>query len=332
MMFRPSLQEFQEAHARIRSFIQPRVLRYSEWLSKELQAEVYLKYEFLLPGRSFKIRGAMNTLLSQDGEVSSVIASSGGNHGIAVAVACGKRDIPCCIILPESTSSHKVKVLKEMGAEVIVHGADWDDAHTFGEGLAEKRGGLYIHPFADREVILGQGTIALELAEEYPRFNVLIASAGGGGLLTGVTLALHALGRKEEVEVISAETSGADCIARSLQAGRVVELPCISSVAKSLGARRTTPFIFNTLLKMLDRFAVISDEEAIASLFQFLDEEKVLIEPASSCCIAAAMQQREHLKGKRIVIIVCGGNISLDEAAQWRKESTPACLTEQYIT
>jgi len=165
-MLPPTLEEFQAAHSIIKSKIKSTLLRQSEWLSKKLDAEVYLKFEFLQPGRSFKIRGAINTLLSQDEKPSHVFASSGGNHGIAVTVACNGIQVPCCIILPKSTSDHKISVLRRLGAEVVVHGVDWDDAHSFGVSLAKKENGLYIHPFADRSVIIGQGTIALELAEE----------------------------------------------------------------------------------------------------------------------------------------------------------------------
>jgi threonine dehydratase len=317
-MLSPSLEEFQKAHAILQSQIKPTLLRYSEWLSKELLAEVYLKFEFLQPGRSFKIRGAMNTLLSLSEKPSCVIASSGGNHGIAVAVACNGIGVPCCIILPESTSQHKISVLRELGAEVIVHGIDWDDAHSFGTGLSNKRNGLYIHPFADRAVIIGQGTIVLELVEELPSFDVVIASAGGGGLVSGIALALKALGRKEYVEVISAETFGADCIAQSVRAKKIVELPTITSIARSLGAKKTTPFIFETISRLVDKCVVLSDEQAVSALFQFLDEEKALIEPAASCCIAAAIENRDYLKGKKIVIVVCGANIHLNEVLEWK--------------
>ena len=317
-MLSPSLEEFQKAQAILQSQIKPTLLRYSEWLSKELLAEVYLKFEFLQPGRSFKIRGAMNTLLSHSEKPSCVIASSGGNHGIAVTVACNGIGVPCCIILPESTSQHKISVLRELGAEVIVHGIDWDDAHSFGTGLSNERNGLYIHPFADRAVIIGQGTIALELVEELPSFDVVIASAGGGGLVSGITLALKALGMKEYVEVVSAETSGADCIAQSVRAKKIVELPTITSIARSLGAKKTTPFIFGTVSSLVDRCTVLSDEQAVSALFQFLDEEKSLIEPAASCSIAAALENRDYLKGKKIVIIVCGANIHLKEVLEWK--------------
>ena len=175
---------------------------------------------------------------------------------------------------------------------------------------------MYIHPFADRAVIIGQGTIVLELVEELPSFDVVIASAGGGGLVSGIALALKAIGRKEYVDVVSAETSGADCIAQSVRAKKIVELPTITSIARSLGAKKTTPFIFETVSSLVDRCTVLSDEQTVSALFQFLDEEKSLIEPAASCSIAAALENRDYLKGKKIVIIVCGANIHLKEVLE----------------
>jgi len=150
----------------------------------------------------------------------------------------------------------------------------------------------------------------------------VIASAGGGGLLTGIALALKAIGRKENVEIISAETTGADCIAQSVRADKVIELPTITSIARSLGAKKTSPFIFETISSLVNKCIVLSDEQAVSALFQFLDEEKILIEPAASCSIAAALDNRDYLVGKKIVIIVCGANIHLNEVLGWKSMMT----------
>ncbi len=164
---------------------------------------------------------------------------------------------------------------------------------------------------------MGQGTIALELIEELPSLDVVVASAGGGGLVSGIALALRALGREKQVEIISVETGGADCIAQSVRAGKLVELSTITSIAKLLGAKKTTPFIFETISRQVDKCVVVSDRQAVSALFRYLDEEKILIEPASSCSIAAVIENKDYLKEKKVVIVVCGANIRLSEPLEW---------------
>lgn len=309
-------QDFEESYKRIRPHVDPSTLIKSEWLSKELQAEVFLKLECLQPGNSFKIRGATNALLYGP-KPKRVITASGGNHGLGVAIACQRQNIPCLVVLPTSTSTHRVEILKELGAEVQLEGEAWDEANKYALSLAEDETILYIHPFADREVILGQGSIALELIKECD-FDILVASVGGGGLLTGISLALEA--NKKEVEIVAVETRGADSLAQSLAAGELVELDAITSIAKTLGAKKTDPFIFESLSRLVNHMLVVDDRDAVRYLLEFLDHEKILIEPATSCTIAAAMQNKELFANKRVVFVICGSNVSLKEVEIWKEQ------------
>lgn len=311
------LEEFQEARERI-AHVKPSPVVHSPWLSKELNAEVYLKLEYLQPGNSFKIRGASNALLCQDPLPHQVITASGGNHGLGVAVACKRADVPCKVVLPTSTSNYRVKLLEELGAEVQLFGDAWDDTNKYALELAKSPDILYIHPFADREVILGQGTIALELMEQLPEFDILVASVGGGGLLTGISLALEQLGYQGEI--VAVETIGADSMHQSLNAGKIIELDAITSIAKTLGARKTEPFIFESLKRLVTHSLIVHDKEAVKSLLDFLDNEKILIEPATSCTIAAAFQNPDLFKNKKVVFIICGSNVSMKEVENWKEE------------
>jgi threonine dehydratase len=315
-----TLKKFQKAQERISAYVFPSPLKKSHWLSKELEAEVYLKLECLQPGRSFKIRGATNALLSQKSLPKKVITASGGNHGLGVTIASNRLKISCTVVLPLSTSSYRIKILEELGAEVILKGKAWDEANTFALKLAQESNNLYIHPFADQEVILGQGTIALELLEELKDFDILIASVGGGGLLSGISLALEASKKRKKIDIFSVETKGADSLALSLKYNKIMELPEITSIAKTLGAKKTTPFIFETLKRLIKQSFVIEDSEAVKYLIKFLDHEKILVEPATSCIIAAALMNRELFKDKKVVMIICGSNVSLDELSEWKKE------------
>lgn len=309
------IKEFREAEQRIRPTVHPSPLIRSEWLSNELDADVYLKLECLQPGNSFKIRGATNALLSNN-KPQQVITASGGNHGLGVAHACKNNGIPCKVVLPTSTSDYRVKLLQDLGAEVELYGDAWDDANSHALKLADSENILYIHPFADKEVIIGQGTIALELSEM--EFDALFCSVGGGGLITGITLGLQALGKN--VDLYAVETKGAESLHKSLNAGKLEELDAITSIAKTLGAKKTVPFVFNTLKDMLKDSLVVEDRYAVQYILKFLDNEKILVEPATSCILAAAMGIREQLRGKRIVFIICGSNVSLDEVMNWKSE------------
>ena len=314
------LIEFETAYHRISPYIVSTPTVRSEWLSSELNADIYLKLECLQPGRSFKIRGATNALLSQRSLPTRVLTASGGNHGLGVAIASKKLHVPCTVVLPTSTSSYRIKLLKDAGAEVVLEGNTFDDANDYAVNLATKEGILYIHPFADREVMIGQGTIALELVNQIQDFDVLTASVGGGGLLGGISLALEAMNISESIELFAVETKGTESMALSLQNNTITELPSITSIAKTLGARKTTQFIFETFKRLIDHCFVIDDSRAVDALFQFIDNEKLLVEPATSCLIAAALDNKEYFTGKKCVFIICGSNVSLSEIFEWKKQ------------
>ena len=317
-----TLNDFETAQKRITPYVAHSLLVYSNWLSQELKAEVYLKLECLQPGRSFKIRGATNTLLAQSSLPKMVITASEGNHGIGVTIACNQLNIPCSVVLPTSAYKYRITLLKSLGAKVILNGDSFDDASKHAIELASNSGALYIHAFADRDVMIGQGTIALELMQEQALkdLDIIMVSTGGGGLLSGISLALEAMGKSDDIQIYSAETKGADCIALSLQQKKLVELPAITSIAKSLGARKSTPFIFNTLQRLINKSFVVEDSQAVEALLQFLDNEKLLIEPATSCIIAAALANRKLFENQKVVFIICGGNVTLAEIDQWKAE------------
>ncbi len=315
------LEEFEQVWERIKPYVDTTPLRYSSWLSELVGGDIYLKYENLNPGRSFKIRGATNALLSQDELPKTVLTASGGNHGLGVAIAAQRLELPCHVVLPSSTSPYRVELLEKLGASVTLHGAAWDDANRLALQLAEDPEQFYIHPFADHAVIMGQGTIALELREQLDNFDDmgnLVASVGGGGLLAGSALALEAMGHQSRI--VAVETQGADSLAQSLDAGQLVELEAITSIAKTLGARKTTEYILETMQRLVSDMRVITDRRAVEMIFEFLDHEKMLVEPATSCSVAAVLDYPEQFADRTSVIIVCGSNVSYSEALAWKSE------------
>ena len=314
------LTEFETAYKKISPYILTTPTVRSEWLSSELNADIYLKLECLQPGRSFKIRGATNALLSQKKLPERVLTASGGNHGLGVAIASKRMNVPCTVVLPTSTSPYRIKLLEDLGAEVVLQGESFDDANAYALNVVKKEGTLYIHPFADREVIIGQGTIALELVNQIHDFDVLMASVGGGGFLGGISFALESMNMSESLELFSVETKGTESMALSLQNNALTELPFITSIAKTLGAKKSTQFIFETFKRLIDHCFVIDDSRTVEVLFQFLDNEKILVEPATSCIIAAALDNKEYFTGKKAVFIICGSNVTLPEIFEWKKQ------------
>ncbi|OLS24456.1 MAG: Phenylserine dehydratase [Candidatus Heimdallarchaeota archaeon LC_2] len=315
-----SEEDFRKAQESIKDYIEHYSLKYSEWLSTELEAEVYLKLECFQPGRSFKIRGATNSLVSQKPKPTRVITASGGNHGVGVATIANKLNIPSLIVLPEGTSEYRIRILEEIGSQTFIIGNSWDDSNNYAIRLAKSENSLYIHAFADPLVIQGQGTVAVEIMDEINEIDAIVASVGGGGLLTGISLAVEAFAKQKEISLYAVETQGANCLNESLKEDKLVELAAITSIAKTLGARKMSEFNFRTLQRMLTNSYVVSDRDAVKSLIDFLNNEKILVEPAMSCIITALFQNKEEFKGKKIVIVVCGSNVTFNEVEKWKNE------------
>lgn len=308
--------EIDEAWSRIRNYLTPTPVIKSNWLSKLSGGDVYLKLECLNLGHSFKIRGALNAILSYDPLPEKVITASGGNHGLGVAIAARLLGLKAKIYLPIGTSSHRITILENEGAEVEIFGRSYDDAHSFAMDEANRKGIPYIHAFSQKEVYLGQGTIVQELKRQLGDFDSLIASVGGGGLLSGIIKTSESLGLKTTFH--SVETEGADTFFLSHKAGMPIELPEITSIAKTLGARKTTEEIFEILHSNVENAWVVSDKEAVEAMEEFLNKEKILIEPAASCVIAAFKKHAKLFEGKKVVLIICGSNVTLNQFLEWQ--------------
>jgi threonine dehydratase len=306
------------AQRRIRRYLFSTPLVRVHHFSSTLNANVYFKLETLQPTHSFKVRGAFNALtrLSVKQKRRGVVTASGGNHGLAVAYAARLLGIPACIYLPHSASPAKLVPLRRLGPEVVVHGASWDDANALAQQVARDSDRAYIHPFDDLNVMAGQATIGLEIARQLPSVNCIVASIGGGGLISGIACAArHFL---PQARVVGVETKGADSMYRSLQAGRIVELPAITSIAETLGARKTRPMQFETVSRHVHEVVVVTDDAAITALRQIAEEEKLLAEPAASCSVAALTTGKVAIRrGEDVVVVLCGANVSRTQFREW---------------
>jgi len=296
-----------EAQERIRPFVRRTPLEHSRTLSEKLGAEVYVKYEMFQKTGSFKVRGAFNKLLSvgPEGRSGGVVAVSGGNHAQAIAYAGSILGIKAVVIMPESTPETYVNATRGYGAEVDLQptiAAAFDRVEKY-----RVEGMVFVHPFDDPDVMAGQGTVGLEICEDLPDVTDVFVSIGGGGLAGGVSTAIKA--RNSKTKVWGVETEGADAMAKALEAGMPVELPAITSIAKTLGAPRVSEATLSLASKNLEGVTVVSDREAVEEMVFILERLKVLTEPAASCTLAAAKRLRGNFgTDSRVVLILCGGN------------------------
>lgn len=292
-------------------------------LSEALGRPVVGKLETLQHTGAFKVRGAFNRMLQlTDDEVANgVVAVSGGNHGLAVAYAARELGIEATVLMPSRTAAGSVRQARADGAEVVILD---EIAEVFAAAVHEVEAGkVMIHPFDDPAVISGQGTLALELYEDAPQITDVIASIGGGGMITGVAAALHGL--DPDIRIWGVETVGADAMTQSLRAGRPVVLDKITSIATTLGAPTVSERSLVAVQTLVEEVLLATDEEAVRGVEIFAQTAKLLTEPSAGVTWAAALRLRDRLPADaRVALVVCGGNASLDDVGRWRTRFLPA--------
>lgn len=310
-----SLAEIHAARQRIGHAVRRTPLVHSATLSERLKTNVYVKLELFQKTGSFKPRGAFNKALSlpEEQRRRGIVAVSGGNHAQAVAYAGRALGLKALVLMPESTPQNYLEATRGYGATVRLFPnvrLAFDEIPNY-----EKDGWAVIHPFDDPLVIAGQGTAGLEILEDLPEVTDVIASIGGGGFIGGVATAIKSL--KPLVRIWGVETEGADAMAKALAAGRVVELPAITSIARTLGAPAVSERTLALAQAYLEGVTVIPDSEAVDALIFLLERLKVVTEPAASCTLAAADRLAPQFsKGSHVVLVLCGGNIAAADLAK----------------
>lgn len=288
----------------------------SEAVSRDLGCATFLKLECLQKTGSFKPRGAFNKLLALDeaDRRKGVVGVSGGNHAQGLAYAARELGLVATVCMPKSTPKNYLDATRGYGAEVLL--CD-DIAHAFAEAnRLRDEGRTLIHPFDDPFIAAGQGTVGLEILEDVPDVSRVYVSIGGGGLIAGVATALRR--QRPAIRVIGVETVGADAMARSLKAGGLVDLPAITSIARTLGAPRVSEMTLSHVRELVDEVLVVDDGETVHALEFLLERTKYLTEPAAACCFAAARRQRATFRpDETIALLLCGGNASVADLATW---------------
>lgn len=290
----------------------------SAWLSRPGR-KVWLKMEALQPAGSFKNRGigaACQHYVRHGAK--TLISSSGGNAGIATAYAGSKLDVPVVVIVPESTSALAIIAMRQFGAEVQIHGHSWLEAHQFAESLIDQTSVL-IHPFDDPLLWPGYATMMDEVIESGCVPDAIVLSVGGGGLLTGVALGLREHGLSDTL-IVAVETSGAASLAAALEANELVMLEQIDTIANTLGAKQVSATALEVANAMNVSSHIVSDRQALNACNRFLDDHRVLVEPACGAALAAVYDDAPSLEhAGNILVIVCGGmGVSLKQLAQWQ--------------
>ena len=263
-----------------------------------------LKLEMVQHGGSFKTRGAFANLLTRAIPKAGVVAASGGNHGAAVAYAAGRLGIPAKIFVPTVSSPAKVARIREAGADLTVVGERYADALVASEAWARETGALPIHAFDQRETLLGQGTIALELESQWPRLDTVLAPVGGGSIVGGLSAWFGG-----SVRIVAVEPVGAPTLTRALEAGRPVDAECNGIASDSLAPRRVGESVFPSVRTFVDRVLLVTDEEIVAAQRALWKTVRIVAEPGGAAALAALIARRyEPAPGERVAVILSGGN------------------------
>lgn len=307
-----TLSDVEAARERIRGGIYESPCVESIPLSQLTGAHVYCKLDYLQRTGSFKERGARNALLQLGPEARrrGVIAASAGNHAQGVAYHGALLGIPVTVVMPRFAALVKVTNCRQLGANVILHGADLAEARSEAEAIAARDGLVFIHPFDNEQVIAGQGTVALEVLEQTPDLQAIVVPVGGGGLLAGIGTVIKA--RRPDVKVIGVEPARAACLSAGLAAGHPVPITLGPTLADGLAVTQVGAHPLEILRHVADRVVTV-DEAAIAlAVLRLIELEKSVVEGAGAAPLAAFLAGRlDDLRGMRVVLVLCGGNIDL---------------------
>ena len=296
---------------RIGPHIRETPLDYSAYFSELSGASVYLKLENLQHTCSFKLRGAFNKLLllTPEERQAGCVAASSGNHGAAIAYAMKKLGVTGVVFVPEQTSSTKVEAIKRAGGEVRFFGTDGLDTETHAREFAAAKGMVYLSPYNDADVIAGQGSCGVEIARQLSPVDAVFIAVGGGGLISGVGAFLKSV--NPAVEVVACQPAASAVMTESVKAGEILDLPSEPTLSDgTAGGIEPGAITFDICRDVTDRYVLVSEEQIAAAMRQFIDAHHMLLEGAAGVAIAGFLACAADYRGKNVVIIVCGGNIS----------------------
>jgi threonine dehydratase len=310
----PTTREFEEARARMGAHVYHTPLLTSRKLSEASGFDVRLKAELFQRTGSYKIRGPLNkfTFLSADEKRRGVICSSAGNHAQGVALAAKIHGIHAVVCMAANATPSKIAATKGYGAEVVLHGTIWDEANDRAKQLVAERGYTYIHPFDDEQLMMGQGTVGLELVRDWPDVDVIVVPIGGGGLISGISMAAKSLNTK--IKVIGVESSGAPGMKRSVDAGHLVTLDRVDCIIDGLRVKRVGEKTLEVVRKYVDEIVTLPDEQIFDAVVWTMHHAKLVPEGAAAAPVAALLHGLVKAPaGSKVACVLSGGNVNLDQ-------------------
>jgi threonine dehydratase len=310
----PPASWFDDARARMEPHVRHTPLLTSRVLSERTGFDVRLKAELFQRTGSYKIRGPLNkfTYLTPEEKARGVICSSAGNHAQGVALAARIHGIHAVVCMAENATPSKIEATRAYGAEVVLHGAIWDDANEKAKELVAERGYTYIHPFDDEQLMMGQGTVGLEIHRDWPDVDVVVVPIGGGGLISGIAMALK--GRNPRIRIVGVESSGAPGMKRSVDEGRLVTLDRVDCVIDGLRVKRVGEKTFEVVRQYVDDIVTLPDAEIFDAVLWIMHYAKLVPEGAAAAPVAALLAGLVAAPaGSRVACVLSGGNVNLDQ-------------------
>ena len=303
------LRDIEKANERLRPILHHTELDLSSTFSAMTGGQIYLKCENRQKTGSFKIRGASNKIASliEAGKTGPVVASSAGNHAQGVAYAAKRFGIPATIVMPKAAPIAKVQATEGYGARVVLAGDCYDDAYAEACRICEEEGATFLHPYNDPEVIAGQGTLGLEILSDLPYVDVIVAPAGGGGLLAGIAAAVKLINPRVKVYGVQAE--GADAIAQSYRSGKLMATETAATIADGIAVKAPGSISVELINRYADGIVTVSESEIANAILLLIERCKQVVEPAGATPLAAVLSGKLDVKDKRVVCVMSGGNI-----------------------
>ena len=306
------LNSIKKAYERVSSVVYNTPFGYAPILSELSGYDIYLKKENLQRTGAFKLRGAFNKIatLVESGNRGGVVAASAGNHAQGVAFSAKHFGIDATIVMPESTPLTKVQGVRDLGATVILHGNNYDEAYGYALVYATENKREFVHPFTDDEVISGQGTVAIEMLDEIADLDAVVVPIGGGGLISGIATAIKDI--LPSCKVIGVASEGAPAMATSYREGRAIDTTSVRTIADGIAVRDTSPKTLEYILKYVDGIQLVGEDEIANAILFLLEKQKLLVEGAGAVGVAAILHGKIDMpKGSKIGIVLSGGNIDV---------------------
>jgi len=308
-----TLKDFEETRARIAPHIKHTPLLTSRQLSERTGFDIRLKAELFQRVGSYKIRGPLNkfALMPEEQKRRGVVCSSAGNHAQGVALAAKIHGIRAVVCMATNATPAKIAATKAYGAEVVLHGMIWDEANEKAKELVRDQGLTYVHPFDDEQLIAGQGTLGLEIVQDWPEVDAVIVPIGGGGLIAGVSMAVKS--HNPKIKVIGVESSDGPAMQRSVEAGELQTIDC-QTIIDGLRVRRAGVLNFSVVQRFVDEIVALPDSEIFDAMIWVMERCKLVVEGAAAAPVGALLQNLVKLPpGSRVAVVLSGGNLNLDQ-------------------